>query len=143
MTSCTYSKKEKLALENQFQKEKKKVDSLQKIVDTLRTKFIFDNLTVLHIPNKNQPIKEGEEYSGKLYFVAFNKDDRILFSPDYPIKKPDTISKIDYGGFEYKTIGKKGKNNYYFETIINNQTSLNSQTGIFDGRVMSDIIISE
>lgn len=57
-TSCKYSSKEKVNLENQITSERNKADSLQRIIDTLRTKFIFDNLTILHIPNKNQPIKK-------------------------------------------------------------------------------------
>jgi len=142
-TSCDYSNKEKINLENQIIPERNKVDSLQRIIDTLRTKFIFDDLTILHIPNRNQPIEEGKEYTGRIYFVAFNKEDRILFSDKLAFKNPDTISKIEYGGFEYKTVGKKGENNFYFKALINNSTSLNSRTGIFDGIQMSDKIISE
>ncbi|WP_034924811.1 hypothetical protein [Gillisia sp. CAL575] len=141
--SCNYSNEEKINLENQITTERNKADSLQKIIDTLRTKFIFDNLTILHVPNRNQPIEDGKKYTGKIYFVAFNKEDRILFSDKLVFKNPDTISKIDYGGFEYKTVGKKGENNFYFKALINNSTSLNSRTGTFDGIQMSDKIISE
>jgi hypothetical protein len=143
LTSCIGSDQERLLLENEIVAERKKVDSLQRIVDTLRTKYIFDNLTALHIPNENQPIKEGQEYSGKLYIVAFNKEDRILFSSNYPFKNPDTLSRIEYGGFQYTAVGKKGENNFYFELNIRNKTSLNSRTGEFDGMVMSDILIGE
>ncbi len=142
-TSCNIQKKENLSLKNQIEKEKKKVDSLQAIVDTLQTKFIFDNLKILHIPNENKALEEGKEFSGKIYFVAFNREDRILFSDKLEFKNPDTISKIDYGGFEYKSVGKKGENNFYFKALINDSISLKSRTGSFDGILMSDKIITE
>ena len=143
LTSCNNSNQDNLLLEKRILDERNRADSLQQIVDTLRTKYIFDNLTAIHIPNENQPIKEGQPYTGKLYFVAFNKEDRVIFSQNMDFKDSDTLSKIEYGGFLYDAIGEKGENKFYFKTLIRNETSLNSRTGEFDGIHMSDLIVGE
>ena len=139
-TSCTNSDQDKLLLEKKIVDERNRADSLQQIIDTLRTKYIFDNLTAIHIPNEYKPIKEGQPYTGKLYFVAFNKEDRVLFSQNTDFENSDTLSKIEYGGFLYDAIGQKGENKFYFKTLIHNETSLKSRTGEFDGIHMSDLI---
>lgn len=132
-----------MLLEKRILNERNRADSLQQIVDTLRTKYIFDNLTAIYIPNENQPIKEGKPYTGKFYFVAFNIEDRVIFSQNIDFENSDTLSKIEYGGFIYDAIGQEGENEFYFKTLIRNKTSFNLRTGEFDGIHMSDLIIGK
>lgn len=119
LSSCDNSNtKEKISFNKKSQVEKNKVDSLQNIIDTLKTKYIFDKMLVLNIVNKNKPLIAGEEYTGKFYFVAYNEDDRVLFSQKAIPKKMDTLSKIDIGGYIYNFIAKKGENKFYFQPLV-------------------------
>jgi hypothetical protein len=119
---------------------KAKNDSLNTILDTLKTKFIFDKAFVKHIVNDNKPMKVGEKYEGAFYFVAFNSNDKILFKQDLN-SKPDTLSNIRDGGYTYEFIAKKGKNNFHFKPLILNKTSKEFSNTFFDVNISDTRIV--
>lgn len=116
---------------------KAKNDSLNTVLDTLKTKFIFDKAFVINIVNENEPMKVGEKYEGKFYFVAYNYNDRILFKQDSS-SESDTLSKIKGGGYTYEFIAKKGENNFHFKPLILDETARE-----FFNNVFLDVNISD
>jgi|SRR5690554_43937 len=100
-------------------------DSLNTVLDSLKTKFIFDQAFIVNIINDNKPMKEGQEYEGKFYYVAYNLNDKLLFK-QYSNSIPDTLNKSNLkgAGYVYNFIAKKGKNNFYFNPLILDKDAL-------------------
>ena len=119
---------------------KAKNDSLNTLLDTLKTKFIFDKAFVKHIVNENKPMKVGEKYEGAFYFVAYNSNDKILFKQDFN-SKSDTLSNIREGGFIYEFIAKKGENNFHFKPLILNEVSIEFRNTFFDVNISDRRIV--
>ena len=109
-------------LQNEISILKVKNDSLNGVLDKLKTKFIFDNAFVKHIVNENKPIQDGKEYTGEFYFVAYNDNDKLLFTQNSS-SKTDTLSEIKSGGYVYKFKAQKGKNTFNFKPLILNETA--------------------
>ncbi|WP_127845258.1 hypothetical protein [Psychroflexus aestuariivivens] len=118
---------------------KNKNDSLNSVLDTLKTKFIFDNAFVKHIVNENQPIEEGNVYTGEFYFVAYNDDDKLLFTNNSS-SKTDTLSGIKSGGYVYKFKAQKGKNVFNFKPLILSKTAKEFRNSSFFDVNISDQI---
>lgn len=115
-------------------------DRLNTVLDTLKTKFIFDQVFVVNIVNDNKPMKEGEKYEGKFYFVAYNHNDRILFKQDEN-QKSDTLSKVIGGGYIYDFVAKKGKNNFHFKPLILDETAQEFRNLFFDVYISDNRIV--
>lgn len=118
-------------LKNEISYLKTQNDSLINVLDTLKTKFIFDNAFVKHIVNENKPMEEGKEYEGEFYFVAYNRNDKILFKQDLS-SSSDTLSKIKSGGYIYKFKAKKGTNDFHFKPLILDETAKEFRNMFFD-----------
>ena len=136
-TNCTDNES---ALKNEISLLKAKNDSLNTILDTLKTKFIFDNAFIKHIVNENKPMKAGEKYQGEFYFVAYNRNDKVLFKQDQS-PESDTLSKIMGGGYIYEFTAKKGANNFHFKPIILDKTAKEFRNTFFNVNISDKRII--
>lgn len=116
-----------------------KNDSLNLVLDTLKTKFIFDNAFVKNIVNENKSTLEGNEYTGTFYFVAYNDDDKLLFT-NVSSSKKDTLSEIKSGGYIYKFKAKNGENVFNFKPLILSKTAKEFRNGNFFDVNISDRI---
>jgi hypothetical protein len=110
------SKSEKF--ETEIVKLKHRNDSLQKIIDTLNTKYIFDDAMLIATPSITQKNKGGE-LNGMITIMAANKSQKILFSREFDYKKnkpinPDRLSFTF--GYDFKIIRSK-TDTIYYETI--------------------------
>ena len=89
---------------------KQKNDSLQTIIDTLNTKYIFDDVFPAVKRTKPNTIENGVEYfNGEIFMMASNKSDYLLMSQkqsdEGDIISPDTLypkSMYGPGYFEFK-----------------------------------------
>ena len=126
---------------DKISKLEKTNDSLKTILDTLKTKFIFDHAFIKHYPGKGKVLKVGEKYLGEVFFVAYNDEDRILFSQTPNSENFDTLrvkSKWDCS-YIYESIVKKDTNKYIFRLLINDKFSLNYKNSMFgDNVIMTD-----
>lgn len=140
LTSCNNNSE----FEEKISRLEKTNDSLKTILDTLKTKFIFDHAFVRHIPADHKNLKVGEKYTGEFFFVAYNNDDRVLFTQDKNSETFDTLTvkRKSNAAYVYETIAKKDTNNYIFRPLIKNKKTLefkNSMYGI--GLTFSDLKI--
>ena len=119
-------------------------DSLKTILDTLKTKFIFDHAYVRHIPADQKNLKVGEKYTGEFFFVAYNDEDRILFTQDRNATTFDTLTvkRKTYAAYVYETTAKKDSNNYIFRPLIRNKTALEFKNSMYgSGITINDLKI--
>ena len=94
-------------------KLKQRNDSLQKIIDTLNTKYIFDEAILIATPSITKKNKAGE-INGMITIMANNKSQKILFSRKFDHKNnkpinPDTLNFTF--GYDFNII--KSENGYY------------------------------
>lgn len=129
-----------VALEQKIQKLERTNDSLNKLLDTLKTKYIFDNVFVRHVPSDNKSYKIGDTYKGEFYFVAFNDEDRVLFSDSKSLKDADTLSVKggNMGAYSYLTTVKSDTLCFLFSPIIRNKYALQFQNIGYHGLTISD-----
>lgn len=125
--SCTNNSGNK----DEISKLRKTNDSLKTILDTLKTKFIFDHAIIKHFPGKGKVLKAGEKYQGEVFFVASNDDDRILFSQSPDFDKIDTLKSKWGSSYIYETVAKKDTNKYFFRPLIKNKLSLEFKNAMF------------
>lgn len=130
--------------EEKISKLEKTNDSLKTILDTLKTKFIFDHAFIKHFPGKDKVLKVGEKYKGEIFFVAYNDEDRILFSQSPNSENFDTLSvksKWD-SSYIYEAVAKNDTNKYFFKPLINDKESLKYRNSMFgNGIIISDLRI--
>ena len=73
----------------------KENDSLKTLIDTLNTKYIFDQASLTSMTMLWKKNKAGE-FDIQICYIASNKNDKILFSKEYNHKSgyinPDTLS---------------------------------------------------
>ncbi|WP_196894733.1 hypothetical protein [Aureivirga marina] len=82
-----------------IQKLEKERDSLKTIIDTLNTKYIFDNASIRLIVDKDSIEKIGSEYKGEFVFVGYNEKSIVKFHTG----KKDSLLKLnDNGGYDFK-----------------------------------------
>jgi hypothetical protein len=112
-------------------------DSLNTVLDTLKTKFIFDHAFVKHIVNHNKPLEFGKNYQGEFYFVAYNEADKLLFKQKTE-NKFDTLIEVKGGGYIYNFIAKEGENDFYFKPYIIDETAKEFRNGSFFDVQMAD-----
>ncbi len=99
-------------------KLKQRNDSLQKIIDTLNTKYIFDEAILIATPSITKKNKAGE-INGMITIMANNKSQKILFSRKFDHKNnkpinPDTLNFTF--GYDFNII-KSENDTIYYETI--------------------------
>ncbi len=115
-------------------------DSLKTILDTLKTKYIFDNVFVRQIPSESNTNKIGSTYEGEFFFVAYNDEDAVLFSGiKNDFSKADTlrIKRRTLGIYDFETI-LKDTTYFSFKPIIKNPTALQFQNLGYQGTVIVD-----
>ena len=115
-------------------------DSLKTILDTLKTKYIFDKVFVRQIPSETNTNKIGSVYKGEFFFVAYNDEDAVLFSDirdDF--SNPDTlqIKRRTLGSYDFETI-LKDTTYFSFRTVIKNPTALQFQNNGYQGLTIVD-----
>lgn len=93
-------------LYNEISILKRKNDSLKSIIDTLNTKFIFDDIKNRFITSEKNTNKLGTEYEGEFVIVAYNRNDKVEFTTKLDkngidFQKPETL-KRKFGGFQFK-----------------------------------------
>jgi hypothetical protein len=91
---------------------------LQKIIDTLNTKYIFDDAMLIATPSITQKNNAGE-INGMITIMANNKSQKILFSREFDHKNnnpinPDTLNFTF--GYDFNII-KSENDTIYYETI--------------------------
>jgi hypothetical protein len=138
-SSCNHNSE----FEKKISRLEKTNDSLKTILDTLKTKYIFDHAFVRHIPADNKNLKVAEKYTGEFFFVAYNDDDRILFTQDENATTFDTLTvkRKTHAAYVYETMAKKDSNNYIFKPLIKDKTTLDSQNLGYNGIVIKDLKI--
>lgn len=137
LTSCNNNSE----FEEKISRLEKTNDSLKTILDTLKTKFIFDHAFVRHIPADHKNLKVGEKYTGEFFFVAYNDEDRILFTQDKNSTNFDTLTvkRKTYAAYVYETTAKKDSNKYIFRPLIKNKTALEFKNSMYGtGIIISD-----
>ena len=124
-------------IENKVSRLQKSNDSLRTILDTLKTKYIFDKAFVRHIPADHKNLKAGEKYTGEFFFVAYNDEDKVLFSQDIGAEVFDTltVTRKTYAAYVYESIAKKDSNHYIFKPLIRNKTALQFQNSGYNGGI--------
>ncbi|MGG7037009.1 MAG: hypothetical protein ACI7YS_17715 [Flavobacterium sp.] len=140
LTSCNNNSE----FEQKISQLEKTNDSLKTILDTLKTKFIFDHAFVRHIPADHKNLKIGEKYTGEFFFVAYNDEDRILFTQEKNATTFDTLTvkRKTYAAYVYETTAKKDSNNYIFRPLIKNKTALKFKNSMYgSGIIISDLKI--
>lgn len=88
-------------------------DSLKALIDTLNTKYIFDEASLTTIPILWKKHHKGEIVA-MVGYVAFNKNDRILFSTESDFSVVDTLRGIDH--FEFK-IKRSDADTVYYKLV--------------------------
>lgn len=80
-------------------------DSLQKIVDEVSKKYIFDSITIYNRPSPENTNKIGNDYRMDFIVSAFNKSDFFIKYDtiiDNKMINPDTID-YESGRYQYKS----------------------------------------
>lgn len=113
-------------------------DSLRKITDNLKDKFIFDEVGVKIIPSDKNTNKIGSYYEGNFVLIAYNKKDKIHFSTkldstdENKLIAPE-ILKRNYDGYYFKVKLNEKENNIHFNVKMNSKIGKN-----LDGIIISD-----
>lgn len=113
-------------------------DSLRKITDNLKDKFIFDEVGVKIIPSDKNTNKIGSYYEGNFVLIAYNKKDKIHFSTkldstdENKLIAPE-ILKRNYDGYYFKVKLNEKENNIHFNVKMDSKIGKN-----LDGIIISD-----
>jgi hypothetical protein len=133
--SCNNNNEE---LNLEISRLKKANDSLSKITNSLKDKFVFDEARVKIIPSENNTNKIGSEYNGVFVVVAYNKNDNVEFSTEFDkgngfdLANPE-ILKRDFDGYHFKMKLKEKENDIHFRVNIKSKIGRN-----FNGLTISD-----
>jgi hypothetical protein len=108
---------------------KRKNDSLKSIINTLNTKFIFDNIKHRFIASEKNSDKLGSEYEGEFVIVGYNRNDKVEFTTKLgkngiDFEKPETL-KRKFGGFQFKTRLNNQENYIFIRVKTNNKYGRN------------------
>lgn len=114
-------------------------DSLKNIISTLNQKYIFDEVTVRHIPSNTNNYKLNSEYEAEIVVVGYNRrKDSIISFPEKEclverMCNPYTLTYSN-GGIQIKTKLDKNKNWLQFKM------STEAKYGKKFERTVSDLI---
>lgn len=114
-------------------------DSLKSIIDTLNSKYIFDNIKVRFIADEKNSNKLNSEYKGEFVIVAYSREDKIEFATELEenkvdFKNPETL-KLDFGGYPFKMKLKNQENDVFVKIVSNNKYG---KTHSFNGITFAD-----
>lgn len=101
---------------------KTKNDSLNRVLNELNQKYIFDSISIRDIPSHQNTYQRNTDIAGEIVIVGFNKNqktnvilaDSISYDPEIRLHNPDTL-KMKNGGFVYE---KKLKDSLNLKGII-------------------------
>ena len=117
----------------------KRNDSLKSIIDTLNSKFIFDDIKVRFIASEKNINKLNSDYSGEFVIVAYNREDKIKFATELEVNKVDfkntEFLKRDFGGYPFKLKLKNKENDIFVQIVSGNKYGKNHT---FDGITFAD-----
>ncbi len=126
-------------LKNEISLLKRKNDSLKNIIDTLNTKFIFDDIKNRFIASEKNTNKLGTEYEGEFVIVGYNRNDKVEFTTKLgkngiDFEKPETL-KRKFGGFQFKTKLENKENPIFIRVKTHNKYGRNY---FLDGMTFAD-----
>ncbi len=106
-------------LESEIQTLKLHNDSLRKITDRIKEKYVFDSLSIRNIPNYENTNKLNSLYKEEIVFVGYNINgrtsvilgDSLSFENGIEVANPDTL-ELKNGGFQNIMELKKSQNHY-------------------------------
>lgn len=106
-------------LESEIQILRLHNDSLRKITDRIKEKYVFDSLSIRNIPNYKNTNKLNSLYKEEIVFVGYNINgrtsvilgDSLSFENGIEISNPDTL-QLKNGGFQNIMELKKSQNHY-------------------------------
>lgn len=106
-------------------KLQKENDSLKSIIDTLNSKYIFDNIKVRFVGSEKNENKLNSEYNGEFVIIAYSKEDKIEFATELEqnqvdFKNSETL-KRDFGGYPFKFKMKNKENEIYARIVSENK----------------------
>gem|GEM_PF-5945176 len=119
----------------------RKNDSLTTILDTLKTKFIFDRVYIRQIPSTENSDKPGSKYKGEFVFVGYNKEDVVLFGNDkdnFSNAQPISVRKGALGAYGFETILEKDTTTFAFRPMIKSPTALQFRNAGYNGITFVD-----
>lgn len=125
-------------LNSQIDKLKRTNDSLLKITNGLKDKYIFDEAKVKVIPSEKNSNKLGSDYEGTFVVTAYNKSDIVLFSNELnesnglELVNPKSLHR-DYEGYHFKFKLNQKENDIHFSLKSSSKIGRN-----FDGIIISD-----
>jgi len=108
-------------LEAEIQELKTQNDSLENIVNRIKEKYVFDNITVRTIPSYKNTDKLNSIHKQEIVFIGYNDDgrSRVMFNANQEkgVGRQDTL-KIEKGAFilERKLTEEKNYFNGWAET---------------------------
>ena len=116
---------------------KQENDSLVKILEEIKTKYVFDSITIRHFPNPKNTHRLNSKVKGELLVVGFNNDrkkTRIvkIDSMDHNPQKlynPDTLD-LKNGGYKYEIDLNKNKVIWRASINIENEYGANKKATI-------------
>ena len=118
LSSCQNNQHfEKLKLE--IEVLKKHNDSLKKITEIIKNKYVFDSITIRQIPDYRNTYKLNSIFREEFVLVGYNKNqktsviigDSLSFNGGIKIINGDTL-KLNKGGFQNILKLKKNRNHY-------------------------------
>jgi len=120
-------------------KLQKKNDSLKSIIDTLNSKFIFDDIKVRFIASEKNSNKLNSDYISEFVIVAYNRKDKIKFATELEpnkvdSKNPETL-KRHFGGYPFKLKLKNQENDIFMEIVSGKEYGKNH---VFNGITFAD-----
>lgn len=136
IVSCNSEQKDSELKLTKLQREN---DSLKSIIDTLNSKYIFDNIKVRFIGDEKNSNKLNSEYNGEFVIVAYSSEDKIQFATELEenkvdFKNPETL-KVDFGGYPFKMRLKNKENDVFAKIVSDNKYG---KTYSFNGIIFAD-----
>ncbi|MBF7090082.1 hypothetical protein IUY40_00805 [Flavobacterium sp. ALJ2] len=113
-------------------------DSLTKITNSLKDKYIFDEVRVKVVPSEKNNYKLNSTYEGTFLIIAYNESDSVYFSTKMDstnglnLLNPKLL-KRDFEGYHFNFKMKELENNIHFNIKMNNKIGKN-----LDGLMISD-----
>ena len=138
-------------LKNQIEQLQNQNDSLSNIIYDYQSKYVYENVFVKHYKTNSEPNRIGAVYKGEFVFVPDVRNDKIEFmakseSTDRNDSKSDIIELETATGnfgaypFEFKILSDTTR--VYFKPIIRDSLSKSNQNVWFDGKTITDVIIT-
>jgi len=110
-------------------------DSLRKIVDGIKNKYVFDSISFREIPNAKNTYKLNTSYELELIVVGYSPASNYFVKYDSIVNdkmiNPDTLIESN-GGFKLKVPLDKKKNPIWIDMNINNKYGKTKKGTLYD-----------